>query len=343
MSGVFGSITTSAAPVFSSTYNDFVNVRPPSVDLNSPRSAFGPYGLSRFAAETGGRYVLWAWNPSGRARVTYEWGRCDYFPPDLRARKELLAGLASDPHASVMLRAWHLLLHEAPGLVEHLPPVDAALKVPRAVAEAPGGSSMPWTWDRVGELKEFLRGADAGLAGSARALALLDPLADVAAEPDDDRARRGLAEVRLLRHTLRTIAFELAEARTAARGVPPDAFAKMRRDTSFGCVSSELIVGKGSVLYRLSGALTRSTTPPYDEAAFTRVKAEREALVARYRGTPFAELVLFNDVSTFRVNVWTRGTPPDTSGLPAESDSPPPATPPPSGGSTGGGGPSTGR
>jgi len=115
-------------------------------------SAFGPYGLSRFAAETGGRYVLWSWSPSGRARVTYEWGRCDSFPPDLRSRKDPLADLPSDPHASAMLRPWHLRLQAAPGLVEHLPPVDASLRGPRAVAEAPVGTSMPWTWDRVGEL-----------------------------------------------------------------------------------------------------------------------------------------------------------------------------------------------
>lgn len=172
---------------------------------------------------------------------------------------------------------------------------------------------------------------------------MLDPLADVVEEPDDDGARRGLAELRLMRHTLRTIAFELAEARTAARGVAPDAFAKLSRDTSLGCSSAELICGKGSRLSRLLGAVASPAAPPYDEAAFARVKAEREALSARYRGTPFAEFVLSHDVSTFRVRVWTRGTPPDGSGLPAESDSPPPATPPPSGGSTGGGGPSTGR
>src|SRR6516162_288663 len=39
-----GSITISAAPVFSSLYKTFSNVFPPSSDRKTPRSAFGPYG-----------------------------------------------------------------------------------------------------------------------------------------------------------------------------------------------------------------------------------------------------------------------------------------------------------
>src|ERR1051326_6746113 len=41
--GLLGSITISVALVFSSTYSVFVHVLPPSVVMNTPRSAFGPY------------------------------------------------------------------------------------------------------------------------------------------------------------------------------------------------------------------------------------------------------------------------------------------------------------
>src|SRR5262245_54237246 len=38
---LLGSITSSVAPVFSSTYNVLFHVLPPSVVMNTPRSAFG--------------------------------------------------------------------------------------------------------------------------------------------------------------------------------------------------------------------------------------------------------------------------------------------------------------
>src|SRR5581483_1444157 len=42
-SGLFGSITSAATPVLSSTNNVFVHVLPPSVVRNTPRSLFGPH------------------------------------------------------------------------------------------------------------------------------------------------------------------------------------------------------------------------------------------------------------------------------------------------------------
>ena len=34
----------------------------------------------RLAGMTGGRYVLWSWNPGGRSMVDYDYARCDLFP-----------------------------------------------------------------------------------------------------------------------------------------------------------------------------------------------------------------------------------------------------------------------
>ncbi len=43
---------TSFAPVYSSTYNTFFQLRPPSVLLNSPRSVFGPHMWPAAATKT---------------------------------------------------------------------------------------------------------------------------------------------------------------------------------------------------------------------------------------------------------------------------------------------------
>src|SRR5690242_2642263 len=50
--GFVGSNATSLAPVFSSTYNTFFHVRPPSVVLKSPRSGLGPRMLPCAATKT---------------------------------------------------------------------------------------------------------------------------------------------------------------------------------------------------------------------------------------------------------------------------------------------------
>src|SRR5262245_12159602 len=42
--GSLGSMRTSFALVYSSLYNTFWKLRPPSVERNTPRSALGPYG-----------------------------------------------------------------------------------------------------------------------------------------------------------------------------------------------------------------------------------------------------------------------------------------------------------
>jgi len=70
-------------------------------------SAYGPYGLMRLAAVTGGRYVLWSWNPSGRTNVRYDYRRCDRLPPDLRPRRTIRADAARRRLARALLDAWH--------------------------------------------------------------------------------------------------------------------------------------------------------------------------------------------------------------------------------------------
>src|SRR5258706_1140563 len=59
VSGVRGSITRSVAPVLSSTNSDFVHVAPPSVVLNTPRSALGPQRWPTAATYTMSGFSGW--------------------------------------------------------------------------------------------------------------------------------------------------------------------------------------------------------------------------------------------------------------------------------------------
>ncbi len=120
-------------------------------------SGFGPYGLMRLCAVTGGRYVLWSWNPGGRARVTYDYGRCDLFGADLRSRERILSEVTTDPIAAATLAAWHALL-AADGVVDQTPPLDKDGKTARAIDDTPGSADFRWTWGSpVGSGERFAR------------------------------------------------------------------------------------------------------------------------------------------------------------------------------------------
>ena len=67
-------------------------------------SSFGPYALSRAAAETGGRYVLWSWNRTGRTTLLYDDVRCDLLAPDLRDRETIRADAIKRPLPGAIIK-----------------------------------------------------------------------------------------------------------------------------------------------------------------------------------------------------------------------------------------------
>lgn len=300
-------------------------------------SGFGSYALMRVAGLTGGRYVLFSFNPSGRRRVRYDYARCDLFPPDLRSRKDILGDLRGNPHARAMMEIWARLADDAPRALEHMPPLKSNLRTPRGVDHL--DESWELMWSTRSAWRSFVKDVrrDRKLIGWA-----IDRLDDVLKDsPEADfeaPARRLAADARLLRHVLHVHDFELGEALAAASSIHPEAWASP--DIHMGLVAQPWIArGRDPENIR---TWHRS---PYDPEAGEAVRVARAAMLERYRGTPIGEQVALNEVNTFRPTVWRvmTGVPSTSGRSPAESTGPGPTTPTAPGTGSGGGGPATGR
>jgi hypothetical protein len=314
---------------------------PPRDDANRKfplPAAYGPYGLMRVAGVTGGRYVLWSWNPGGRRQVHYEYSRCNMFPPDLRPRRDILRALHGDALAAALLRAWCALEAASGKVLQHTAPLKSNLRTPRSIDAFPfgKGGTLALTWEHKGEWRQFQREAGSALEALDKAAKLLDgALADTPAVPDDPLQRRLRADAELLRHVVRVARFEIAEGLAASKSLPRDAWT--RADQTPGVIDKVWI----SAGYDPEKIRTQPMQHA-DPKAAAAVLAERKALLTRYRGTPFAEVVGLNDVAPLRLTWWQRGGEVPLSGhSPTESvGDPKPHLP---GAPSTGGGPSTGR
>jgi hypothetical protein len=309
-------------------------------------SAFGPYGLMRVAAVTGGRYALWSWNPGGRARVTYDYGRCNLLPPDLRARERILPELATPGLAGATIAAWHALLGVG-GLVGHRPPLDRDLKSPRSVDDASFGSDFRITWDTPSDWKTLRRGLAAAIPAVAAARRTLEAAIASTKEPDGDLERRRLADARLFETTLAIVEFELHEMDLATKDVTPELWRKTPKGKTPGVAPRAFVVGAANPLAGFPNVTMVDGDDGHalDASAGSRIKARRSEHLERYKGTPFGAQVDLADVNTYRLVEWEVGQGPGRGGMPSESagGATPPTTPPAFGGSSGGGGPTTGK
>lgn len=300
-------------------------------------SAFGPYGLMRAAATSGGRYVLWSWNPAGRAGVTYDYGRCNLFAPDLRARDAVRGSLSRDPCASACVEGWHALLEVEGALLEQTAPLTRsfgaqALEVTRPL------EALRLTWTRKAERDAFVKAADdlrAALDQAARAL-------DQGLAREADAAPRHAADARLFRHVVEVARFEVGEAQAAARAVPAADFEEGAAVT----LREEPWIRPGRDPERIE----TTTALPLDAAAAERVRAARAEHLRRFAGTPFGEEVALNPVLTFRAERVDlqplTGLLPGSGRSPGESKGAPKVPTPPAprpGAGSGGGAPSTPR
>jgi len=298
-------------------------------------SSFGPYALMRAAEETGGRYVLWSWNAGGRVAVRYDYARCDRFAPDLRARGAILRDVRRRPLARALAQAWHALADD--GVARITPPLAPGLGSSREIAEA-SASPLPLAWPTRAQHGEFVRRAAKMREAAERARALLDRAIDDAGEPDDAVDRRYLADAHLIAHVARVQAFSLGEALAAAKDLPDDAFDA--DDTHPGLRPVVWIPETPP-----GRAPAARNVPIHDDEAGAAVLAQRRDHRARYRRTPFGELVRRNAVHTYELTRYRTIEPPrgGLSGTPSFSDrddAPSPPTPP--GGGSGGGGPTSG-
>ena len=296
-------------------------------------SSFGPYGLMRAAAESGGRYVLWSWNRAGRTGLRYDYARCDAFAPDLRPRATILDDVARRPAAIAAARAWHAVSNRRTCVADVTPPVADDLRTPRVMTETRGEGFLSYGWADPAAHRGLLRAAPATLEALDAALAILDAAAKRA--PRDAVDRRLYADVDLFRHTLLIHRFTVGEAWRAARDeVPADAWSDPGLQPGLDPVRC-LDGGPDPADVAL-----RPDAPVRDAALLRRVQADRARMLARYAGTPFAELVSRNCVYTVRFRKTPYGAGKPAREAPASSKGPRGAT---GTGSSGGSGGATGR
>ena len=309
-------------------------VAPDTIHPHPLPSSFGPWGLMRAAGETGGRYVLWSWNPRGRSDVTYDWSRCDLFAPDLRPRGEIHADLARRPLAQAIVHAWNLLVHPSLGLAAVTPPLGDDFDA-EEMSRSPGGDGVRTSWANRDQYRTYLRAAPEALARMDDVLARLDRAVAAAQRSLDDADRRLLADVHMLRHVVRVQRHSLGEGLAEAKQVP-DAWFSDR----------EKWVGMRPIAWTEPGADPEAIRADFEllrDAERGRAALDdRAAMLRRYAGTPWGESVARNRMYVWRAEQFERGDAnARASRSPAESSpTPPPATP---GGSSGAPGPSTGR
>jgi len=305
-------------------------------------SSWGPYGLMRLCAKTGGRYVLWSWNPSGRSDVRYDYARCDHFPPDLRSRGVIRGEVTQRPLARALNRSWNRLADKHVAISKITSPLAKNHRGPREMKEVEDDTSLSLSWFDRAKWRDFLRAAPRALDELDGILGDLDRAIEQAGPSPADPDMRYLADAHLMRHIVLVQRFSLGEAYDLAQDVPEDAWKENGK-----------IVTLRPLLY-LDRARTADNVKPRTKdirqpELGERVIADRKRELTRYAGTPFGETVGRNQVFTYRIDSARRiesgGSPPPRN--PAESSDPkePPETPttPPGGGSGGASGPSTGR
>jgi hypothetical protein len=303
-------------------------------------SSWGPYGLMRAAAVTGGRYVTWSWNPRGRKNVDYDYSRCSLFPPDLRSRAEILADVHRRPLTAAMLRAWHLIGSRNRCLAAITPPIDEDTRRPREM-DYSGGIGCCACWCSRAAHEAFLRVSAANLRALDEALRVLDA---ALARPRlrDGMSPRHRADAEHFRHLVAVFRFQTAEGMAAARTLSPRAWDDPE---VYPALQPVALIVPGEDGDRVSRVIN---VTPHDLEAGAELVRRHVDLIERYGGTPVGEIIARNEISTFQVTFIRDQEGEDDDGgrgarTPSESQNPRAATPRPPPTSSGGGGASTGR
>ncbi len=328
-------------------FNDDYELRPSKSPLVYGRaplpSSFGSYSLSRVAAATGGRYVIFGWTTSPAAGPAYDDVRCDRYAPDLRSRADIFADVARRPLARALVDVWATVAGDEAALVGVRPPVDRGN--PERMKPTPyGGNVLAACFQERSDRDQFVdrvRKVSRTLLEKEKLLAE----AMAASPPDRDAVdRRYYADADLLRYILLLTRFSIGEAAlTAEESIPTDAW----DGRAYPGLVASLLVPASDLGHRLIASLPGDVRDP---VLFETLKAERSAFIERYRGTPFAETVERHFIATAAVAVCGTGEPyrpPPGGRNGSKSDKgktdggkPPPRPAAP--GSTGGGGGTTG-
>jgi hypothetical protein len=296
-------------------------------------SSFGPYGLMRVCAQTGGRYVLWSWNPYGRSDLEYDWSKCGLFAPNLRSRAEIRKDILRRPLALALVRAWHALAKpKSVRVADSTPPLRRDARTPQAMEEFYGDGGLPFSWHERGDHVAFLARARRHLRAHEEAIAFLEGALAGASKRDAIDRRYG-ADAALLLHTLRVLHFELKEAYAEAQDVPEDAW---DHPGLVPGLESERFIHAGRDPEGIEFEYVRLN----HEEAGERLVEHRRRFLDKFLGTPFGEIVARNGVVVYRFVLRPIRTGPGPRRSPSESKDPQEGTPTPP--TSRGGGPSTG-
>ncbi|HMS16381.1 MAG TPA: hypothetical protein PKA37_06030, partial [Planctomycetota bacterium] len=276
-------------------------------------SSYGPYGLSRLAVETGGRYFLWSWNRTGRSNIVYDESRCDAFPPDLRDRETIRREASQRLLARAILKAWSEVACREVHVARTTPALTPG-GAPQTMAEPPSESFMGYAWPTPGDRASMVGHARVAVAALDRAIGYLDVALAAARPPLDAIDRRYAADADLLRHTLLVHRFTIGEALLVAeKEVPADAWK-----------NSSLQPGLTPQTAIHGGSAALSTTidehaPIRNRNLCVRVKEDRMRMLETYAGTPHGELIARNRVQTMLFHLSPLGTDPGGRKSPADS------------------------
>ena len=296
-------------------------------------SSFGPYPLMRLCAETGGRYVLWSWNRTGRTTLVYDDSRCDAFAPDLRSREAIRLDVARRALPRAIVDAWQQIANRDVMVARTTSGVGMGGR-PFESVEPESEGFIAFGWPEPADRTGMIANARATLPALDSAIRTLTTALG-SEKPRDAVDRRYAADADLLRHTLLVHRFTIGEAlQCAEREVPADAFADKR-----------VLAGLDPVIaihggHRPETAVIVESAPIRDRKLCERVRDDRARMLERYAGTPFGELVGRNRVHTveFRKSPYGSGAPGKQS--PANSDArrgrTGPGSAPGQGGTTGG-------
>jgi hypothetical protein len=118
--------------------------------------------------------------------VTYDYSRCDLFPPDLRARDAIRADVARRPLAKALNAAWHTLADGRHGVARVTPPLDADHRRAQEMEELRRTDDLGFTWPDAAAQRAFLRTAADVIVDLDDVLAQLDTaLRGAEGRPDD--------------------------------------------------------------------------------------------------------------------------------------------------------------
>jgi hypothetical protein len=330
-------------------------------------SGFAMYGLTRLAAASGGHVFPW-YPPSATPHQCVIYGTCpfctgDHVPPGAAYRPERLQALAPsalardeafgraarDPAVRLVLRTWDRMSKE--GLVRSRPSVRLAGSSLRPEKRPLG------RWETLGSSLAFASQAGRADRLTAECEAILQDLEQglegLAGGGADARAVAVAEATRVLLHVTRynlrafaafcrTVGPEL-ERQDAGDLAPPEVPRYGDDLLPIGIGYTSMGLCHGAAPYRelrLPGGAEM-------DAALDALVPVVDGFLARYRHTPFADVVRRSGLALFHFTVRGRVVPPPprkVPGSPTESTSTPSSRPPRQGGgsSGGGSGPTTG-